>query len=85
VAYQPAISLDMQATNCGHTYTAPSVGQPSQDDDPNDGAYPLTATILWSISWTSTGAAGGGQLAPLFTSATFPLRVEQVESVGIAG
>jgi hypothetical protein len=84
-AYQPAAPPDTQSPSCGHTYSTPSVGQPSQDGDPNDGAYPVTATILWSISWSSSGATGGGQLAPLFTSATIPLRVEQVESVGIAG
>jgi hypothetical protein len=37
------------------------------------------------VTWSSTGAAGGGALPPLHTSANVPVRVEQVESVGTAG
>ena len=85
VAYQPALTPSAQTTYCAHVYSAPSVGQPSLSSDPNDGAYPVTATVMWSVSWSSTGASGGGQLAPLFTSTTDPLRVEQVESVGLEG
>jgi hypothetical protein len=85
VAYQPAVAPNAQTTYCGHVYLAPSVGQPSLSADPNGGAYPVTATVMWSVTWSSTGASGGGQLAPLFTSTTASLRVEQVESVGLEG
>ena len=34
---------------CGHTYSASSAGQPG-------GAYPVSATVTWSVTW-----AGGGQ------------------------
>ena len=36
---------------CGHTYETPSVGQP-------DGAFEVTATITWSITWAGGGQAG---------------------------
>lgn len=84
VAYRPTVAPDAQTTYCAHVYSAPSVGQPS-GADPNDAAYPVTATVMWSVTWSSTGASGGGELAPLFTSTTTSLRVEQVESVGLEG
>lgn len=36
---------------CGHTYTASSAGQP-------DGAYPVSATVTWSVTWTGGGQTG---------------------------
>jgi hypothetical protein len=85
VAYQPSVPFDAQSTDCSYTYTSSSIGQPSADGDLNDGAYPLTATITWAVSWTATGTPGGGQLAPLFTTSSVSVRVEQVESVATAG
>lgn len=83
--YRPGISSDLQATDCSYTYRTSSAGQPSSDGDPNDGAFRVSSTITWGVSWSATGAAGGGPLAPLHTSSTVPVRVEQVESVGTAG
>lgn len=83
--YQSAIPPDAQSTDCSYTYRTSSAGQPSADGDSNDGAFNVVSTITWSVSWSATGAAGGGALAPLHTSATVPVRVEQVESVGTAG
>ena len=45
----------------------------------------ITATITWSVSWSATGATGGGRLPSLFTSQTGLLRVGQVESVDAVG
>lgn len=84
--YQPGIASDAQTTNCSYTYLTSSAGQPSDDgSDPNKGAFRVSATITWGISWSATGVAGGGSLAPLHTSSTIPVRVEQVETVGTAG
>jgi hypothetical protein len=84
--YQPTLSVDAQTTDCSYTYAESSAGQPSGNDgDPNDGAFNVTATITWTVSWVSTGVTGGGPLPPLRTSSTVPVRVEQVESVGTAG
>lgn len=83
--YQPAIPPGAQSTDCSYTYRSSSAGQPSADGDLNDGAFPVVSTISWRVTWSSTGAAGGGALPPLHTSANVPVRVEQVESVGTAG
>jgi hypothetical protein len=79
--YYPSQPLAGQSTNCSYTYRSSSAGEPSVDGNPNDGAYPVTASITWAVTWTVAGASGGGALPPLRTSSTIPLRVEQVESV----
>jgi hypothetical protein len=83
--YQPAISVEAQTTDCSYTYASSSAGLPSSDGDPNNGAYNVTATITWAVSWTTAGVVGGGALPSLQTNSTVPVRVEQVESVGTAG
>lgn len=83
--YQPALPVDAQTTDCSYTYVNSSAGQPSTDGDTNDGAFSVTATISWTVSWSATGVVGGGSLPPLHTSSTVRVRVEQVESVGTAG
>jgi hypothetical protein len=79
--YVPEQPSDQQSTACDYTYLTSSDGQPSADGNPNDDAYDVVATIAWSVAWSVQGAAGGGELPPLTTSASRPVRVEQVESV----
>jgi hypothetical protein len=83
--YRVGVPAAGQSTSCFYTYLRSSFGQPSADGDPNDGAFPVTATITWDVSWTSTGALGGGVLPALRTTASTAIRVEQVESVGTDG
>lgn len=85
--YQPTMPEAVQTTDCSYTYLRSSAGQPSADGDgdSNNGAFRVTATITWTVSWLATGVAGGGLLPPLHTSSTVPVRVEQVESVGTVG
>jgi len=82
--YDPDLPADTQSTSCSYTYARSSVGEPSSDGNSNDGAFSVTATVTWKVTWTAVGAPGGGTLPPLQTSSTLPLRVEQVESVGVA-
>ena len=84
VPYRTAVPPSAQRTYCSYTFRRSSAGQVSSDGDANDGAFPVTATITWSITWTASGAPGGGVLPPLHTSSSSALRVEQVESVGTA-
>jgi hypothetical protein len=79
--FNPAQPSSGQATDCAHTYSTSSAGQRSTDGNPNDGAFEVRATVMWSVSWSARGAAGGGLLPTLFTSASTPVRVEQVESI----
>jgi hypothetical protein len=79
--FDPAQPLSQQATGCSYTYTSSSIGQPSPNGDPDDSAFTVRTTINWSVSWSTRGAPGGGALPPLSTSASTPVRVEQVESI----
>ncbi len=79
--FDPGRSALGQSTNCSYDYPVSSAGEPSSDGDPNDGSFAVTATVTWSVTWSSVGAAGGGSLPTLFTSAGFRLRVGQVESI----
>ena len=46
-AYDP--SQPNATTDCSYTWPAP-------------GSYQVTATVYWSVTWTATGAPGGGSL-----------------------
>lgn len=43
---------------CTHRWTWPSAGEAGT----SDGAYEVTATVMWHITWTAEGAPGGGDL-----------------------
>ncbi len=81
---QPAVT---QVPACAYSYRASSLGQPSPDGHPDAAAYPVRATISWTIAWSAVGADGQGSLPSLTTSAATSLRVVQVESVdtGLSG
>ncbi len=79
--YDPGRPAVAQSTTCSHVYLRSSAGQPAPDGRPDQGAFRVTASIVWAVSWTAQGAPGGGRLPDLVTSASTPLRVAQVESV----
>jgi hypothetical protein len=83
--YDLSLPPASQQTSCSYVYAQSSAAQPSPDGDPNDGSFEVTATVDWSVTWSAVGAPGGGVLPDLTTSATVPLRVEQVESLNAAG
>jgi hypothetical protein len=58
---------------CGYTYDQSSAGQPG-------GAYPVTVTITWDITWAGDGGAGG-VLAPLQTVAAAQFRVAESQAL----
>jgi hypothetical protein len=75
-----------QATDCSFTYRVASAGQTGQTgqtgpDGAAGGSFVVSAAIDWSVSWSAQGAAGGGTLPALVTTASSRLRVEQVESI----
>ena len=54
---------------CGHTYTT-------------TGTHPLTATITWNITWTSTDPTNpGGNLGTRTTTTTIPITVNQAQAI----
>ncbi len=81
-AYDTSLPETSQSTDCSHTYTISSYGQPSPDGNPNDDAFSLSATITWTVTWVASGAASGsGSLGNLSSTGRASLRVEQIESV----
>jgi hypothetical protein len=69
-----------QSTACSHTYTISSAGQPSPDGNPNHAAFPITATITWSVTWVGPDGSGGA-LPSLTTQGMTSLVVAQIESI----
>ena len=85
VPYAPTEAAASQATYCSHTFVRSSLGQPTPDGDPDDGRYPVSATVEWAVSWTAVGVPGGGALPTLYTTGATSLRVVQVESLNAVG
>ena len=63
-----------QSTSCSYTYEHSSSGQPGD-------AYQVTATVEWQVSWTVTGAPGGGALPSLSTSSATSVRVAEMQAL----
>jgi hypothetical protein len=78
--FDPALPATDQSTTCSHTYTTTSAGQPSADGNPNDAAFPITATITWTVAWAGPNGSAGA-LPSLTTRGASSLEVAQIESV----
>jgi hypothetical protein len=58
---------DGQSVTCNGPGTPYSASDPNEATDcsytwPGPGSFTVTATVYWSVTWTATGAAGGGNL-----------------------
>ncbi|MDX3099980.1 hypothetical protein [Nonomuraea angiospora] len=73
VPYNQAKSPDDQNIDCTHVFTQSSAGLPGS-------RYQVTVSMAWSARWTGSGGSGG-TLAPIITSATFPLRVGEAPAL----
>lgn len=76
--FDPQLPEAAQSTDCSHTYTRSSAGQPGDQ-------FAVTATITWRVSWSAAGVAGGGELGEVERSATVPLRVAEGQALVGAG
>ncbi len=63
-----------QSTDCSYTYRHSSTSQPS-------GVYQVSATMTYDVSWSASGAPGGGALPAVSETTTFPLRVLEIHAV----
>jgi hypothetical protein len=71
----PAVAGDRG--DCVHTWTWPSTGRP-------DGAYAVSATVYWHVTWTSEGAPGGGDLGTVpRRTRTVPIPVAEIQAVNV--
>jgi len=76
-AYAAGDNPSAASPTCGYTYEASSAGQP-------DGAYKVTVTITWDITWAGAGGAGG-VLAPIQTVAAAEFRVAESQALNTNG
>ena len=72
--YRRARARQVDTSGCRYTYQHSSAGQP-------DEAYEVTATIGWELTWTATGAAGGGSLGTVTMSASQAVRVTEIQAL----
>lgn len=72
--YQPRFAGRPDATDCRYTYRNGSASQPGA-------AYQVTATVDWRLSWSATGAPGGGSLGVVPMSTTRSVRVSEVQAL----
>jgi len=61
-------------SSCSHTYLASSSAQPGN-------AYTTTVTVTWEVSWTSTIAGAGGDLADQTRSTSAQIPVAEVQAL----
>ncbi len=59
---------------CGHTYTTSSASEPG-------GAFPVAATVAWTVTWTGGGQTG--TLPALVTTAHAAFRVAEGEAIDV--
>lgn len=68
--------------SCSYTYAASSAGQPG-------GAYTLTATEYWSVSWRAAGVPAGapaaGRLPALARTSRISVRVAEAQAINTGG
>lgn len=72
--YDPARSPDAQATDCSYTYRSSSAQAPG-------GRFTITATSVWSVTWSASGVAGGGDFGPLRRTSNVAVRVAEIQAV----
>ena len=72
--YDESRPNSQQTTDCSHTFTRSSAGQPGD-------RYAVAATLAWRVSWTATGAAGGGALGMVTRTTRFNLRVAEAQAL----
>lgn len=76
-AYAAGDNPSAASPTCGYTYDQSSAGQPG-------GAYKVTVTITWDITWAGAGGAGG-VLAPLQTVAAAQFQVAESQALNTSG
>jgi hypothetical protein len=75
--YDSSKPASEQQTSCSYTYRQSSAGQAG-------GAYRVTATVSWHVSWVATGVPAGepaaGNLGAVTRSSTLSVRVAEAEA-----
>ncbi len=82
--YDRSRPADEQSTDCAHTYTESSAGQPQTGPNPNDRYFLVRVTVRWRVTWVGAGGTSGS-LPEISRTSTFPLRVDDRETVVTSG
>jgi hypothetical protein len=82
--YDTAKPADGQTTDCSHTYDRSSANQPQTGPDPNDRFFTVKVTVYWQVRFVGAGGAAGA-LPMMSRTTTFPLRVEERQTVVTGG
>lgn len=72
--YDSSRPADQQSTGCSYTYRSSSAHQ-------SGGTYTVTATVVWAITWTASGAPGGGSLGTAPQSQSVRLPVKEIQAL----
>jgi len=72
--YDPSRPASSQSTDCSYTYATSSNQAPG-------GAFMVTATVSYHVTWVAAGAPGGGDLGVATRSFTEPVRVAQIQAL----
>lgn len=72
--YDETAPADDQQSDCTYTYRRSSAGQPA-------GSFAMRVTMTWGVTWTTTGAPGGGSLGVAERTTTSPVRVAEIQAV----
>jgi hypothetical protein len=75
-AYDPDLSWqqNLDRRSCGYTYRTSSAGSPS-------GRFTVRASITYAVSWSASGAPGGGSLGGYTWRTSLPVTVGQIETL----
>lgn len=71
--YDTSRPASEQQTDCGYTYTQSSAAAP-------DGAFTLTASTVWNVTWRSSDGRSGS-LGDVARTRSLPVRVAEIQSV----
>lgn len=74
VPYDTSRSDAEQSTDCSYTYRTSSAGRPGN-------AFPVTVTVEWQLSWSVTGAPGGGALPGVSTTTSTSVPVGEMQAL----
>jgi hypothetical protein len=71
--WTPAVAADA-ASDCSHVYRRASTGEPGR-------RFPVSVTVTWAVSWTSTVPGFGGDLDPLTRTSAASVAVGEVQAL----
>lgn len=73
-AYEPGAAAAGRKPTCSYTFRRSSARA-------LEGQYQLRATVTWRVTWSASGAPGGGALGTVTRTSAVPIRVAEIQAV----